>query len=136
MNPALLLSALILVAPAPDRVLPSAPRVAVVQADPHETIVHAAIAAQAIGQFSDVATTMYAMGRGDFREGNPVLAWAEDKPAAMGLVKGALAAANTYGLLKLHASHPKLALVVALGLTALHGWVSWHNYTLIREGRR
>ena len=123
MNPAALFLSLTLLSPGhPIAALP----------EPHPTITHSAIAAAAIGQFTDVSTTMYAMGRGGFEEANPLLSWAEDKPVAMGVVKGLVATVTTVTLVKLHARRPKTTLVLALALTALQAWVTWRNAEVLR----
>ena len=40
---------------------------------------------------ADITTTAYCLGQGTCREANPALRWAEDKPVALGLTKGAMA---------------------------------------------
>jgi hypothetical protein len=126
MNAALSLLAVALLSGPPPQSIP--------RGDPHELWIHAAIAAAGIGQATDLSTTMYAMGRssGQFSEANPLLAWAEDRPVAMGLVKGLVAAGTTYGLIRLHHTRPKTALAASLGLVALQSWVTYRNMQTIR----
>lgn len=129
MNPAALLLAVGLLAPAPPA--PRAPTLP----DPPEWLVHGAIASQGVGQFSDGLTTMYAMGTGGFTEANPLLRWAEDRPVWMGVAKGTVAAVLTYTLIRLHRTRPKTTLVAAIGLTVLQAWVTHHNLQTIRHQR-
>jgi hypothetical protein len=91
-----------------------------------------AIAAYGIGQMSDGMVTTFGIGRGDFREANRLLAWAEQKPVAMSLTKGAIAAGTVYLLIKAHRRHPKAAFWTGLALASVQAYVTARNAKLLR----
>lgn len=98
--------------------------------EPHPRILHAAIASYVVSQNVDATVTMYGIGRGDFREGNPLLRWAEDRPVGMALTKGAIAVTTSAILIKLHKDRPKTTLILTVALTALQ------TYAVVRNARQ
>jgi hypothetical protein len=100
-----------------------------------EHVAHIAIASHAIAQAADLSTTEFLLGRGGFREANPVLQWASHDPVPMALVKGGFAVATSWVFLRYHKQHPKLVAVFAFGSTALTGYVAHHNAQLARGAR-
>jgi hypothetical protein len=105
------------------------PELAVNPRDPVWT--HIALAAYGIGQATDLSTSMYLFGAGRAHEANPLLSWAEDRPVAMGIAKGALAAGVITVLMKNHKSHPIPVLLTSIGLAAVQAWVTHHNYQFV-----
>lgn len=93
----------------------------------------AAILVYGVGQMSDGFVTAWGLGSGELREMNPLLSWAEDRPAAMGIAKGALAAGSIYVLVKLHRKHPKATFWTAVGLGALQAYITVRNVRLLRR---
>jgi hypothetical protein len=98
----------------------------------HGRILHAVIAANGIASFADISVTMYGVGSGQLLEANPLLRWAEHRPVGMALVKGSIAALTTVALIKAHKSKPKAAMVLAVVLTLMNGYVAVRNAKLLR----
>lgn len=101
----------------------------VLPADP--AWLHGAIAAAVTASMTDLAVTEYGLGSGALRELNPVLR--QGGPVSTGIVKGATTASSALLLLKLHKTHPKIALIFALGETAFYSWATYHNYQLLKN---
>jgi len=85
---------------------------------------------------ADLAATSYGLGSGRIREGNPILALfvSPDHPALIGAVKMAITGAQIWGLMKLRATHPKLATGIALANVAVSSWAAWHNTHVLTRG--
>lgn len=98
-----------------------------------ERATHVAIGVAMVGQFTDITTTMYGMGAGQFQEANPLLRWAEHRPVAMGVTKGAVAVGVSAALLKAQRRHPKAAFWTAVGVAVVQGLVTYHNARLLRK---
>ena len=96
-------------------------------------ISRAAVAAQTVSCGTDYGVTMYAMGTGRFHESNPVWAWAERRPVAMGVSKLGICAGVSYALLKEHRKHPKRTALIAGILTAVSVWATVRNARLLRD---
>jgi len=114
----------------------AAPAAAQSPREPEPHVLHAAIAAAVIAQFADVATTEYALGTGRFREANPLLRWSATNPVRMAIVKGGIATASSYALLKIHKDHPKLAFTAAVVSTAATSYAAWRNSASLRSAAR
>ncbi len=97
-----------------------------------EKIAHVAIAGHVVANFADVSSTEWALGKGAFREANPLLKWASKDPIPMAIAKGSYAAGTAYLLLRLHKSHPKLAILAAVTSAGLTGYVAHRNAQLAR----
>lgn len=61
------------------------------QSTPQEKVYQWSLVAAAATHTADIAVTGHCIGKGTCREANPTLRWANDKPTALGLAKGALA---------------------------------------------
>jgi hypothetical protein len=98
----------------------------------HPHLLHYSIAASMVAHSADVATSMYALGRDPqrYREANPILRPFADQPAAFGVVKMSMAVGVNYALLKMHAQHPRLALVASIAQTVAVGYVAHRNARL------
>lgn len=93
---------------------------------------HVALVGYGVGQMTDISTSMYLFGAGQSSEANPLLRPFQRRPVAMGIAKGAMASAVAIALLRAHEDHPKTAFAVAVALTCVQGWVSYHNAKQIR----
>jgi hypothetical protein len=102
---------------------------------PLQKLAHLTIAAHVVSEFADVATTEYALGTGKFHESNPILKWATQDPIPMAIIKGSFTAGTSLLLLKLHHSHPKLAILASSTSALLTGWVAHRNAQGIRSLR-
>ena len=67
---------------------------------------------------TDIALTMYAIGKGSVRESG-FGAWWQDSPLVFAATKSAISAIFAYQLQKLHKTRPKAALVLGLVDTAI-----------------
>lgn len=130
----LLLAVVLAQAPPPTIPAPVVQQIVLAQQEPRAGWLHTVLAAHVVAQMVDVATTEYAIGTGRFHEANPVMRWAAGTPLRMGLAKGGLAAASSWGLLTLHRQHPKLALVGTIASTAISVAVSTRNVRTLRRG--
>lgn len=84
-------------------------------------------------QGADLATSMYAAGRGGFRERNPLLRPPlQDHPVAFATVKMGLSAVVIYSLMRLHYKKPHLALGLAIAGAVAFGAVAVSNSHVIR----
>jgi len=95
--------------------------------EPHAVITHVAIAAYIAASGADLSTTMYAIGSRTGQEGNPLFAPFVNTPWASGVVKMGVAAATAWGLVKLHDTHPKIALIAAISGTVYFSAIAAHN---------
>ena len=75
---------------------------------------------------ADLATTEHCLGSGRCRELNTFLL-RFDQPAVFGAVKMAVAGLSLWGTAKLRESHPKLAIVVNVGMAGAFGAIAIHN---------
>jgi hypothetical protein len=76
---------------------------------------------------TDYGVTMYAMGTGRFEEQNPLWAWAEHRPVAMGTVKLGLCAGVSALLLKEHRARPWRTVAIGSVLTGMSVWATARN---------
>ena len=67
---------------------------------------------------SDLAVSMYQIGRGSARE-RGFGSWWQDSPVAFATSKTAMAAAFAYGLQRVHKTRPKTAFIMGLAATAV-----------------
>ena len=81
----------------------------------------------------DLASTEYALSRPDLIavEGNVLM---QHRTARVSLKSGATAI-EVWGLRKMHATHPKVAKGVAIGLTAFNGYLAVHNLRMVQQAR-
>lgn len=97
----------------------------------HDGWLHLALGAYMTAQGADLATSCYAFGRGGFRETNPLLRPLQDKPVAFAIAKMGIASVTSYGLVRLHRTRPKTALVLAVAGTSLFSVIAVHNSRLV-----
>ena len=100
---------------------------------PDSTSLHIALGAFGAAQGADLATTMYALGRGGLREANPVFRSLSDHPALAGATKMGVAAATAFLLLKVHATHPRLAFWLSTAGAGAYSAIAIHNAILIQR---
>jgi hypothetical protein len=100
---------------------------------PDPLSLHIALGAFGAAQGADLATTMYALGRGGYREANPMFGLLSDHPALAGATKMGVAAATSFLLLKVHAKHPRLAFWLSTAGAGVYSAVAIHNAQLIRR---
>jgi hypothetical protein len=91
-----------------------------------------AIAAYGVGQMTDITVSAWLFGADRAHEANPLLKPFEDRPLALSLIKGSIAAGTVYLLIKTHRKHPRGAFLVATGLALLQGYVTYRNAQLTR----
>jgi hypothetical protein len=89
----------------------------------HAEAMHAVTAAFLITASTDLAVSMYQIGRGEAREVGFGAPW-QDSPVAFAVTKSAMAVGFAYGLQHLHKSRPKTALVLGVAATALETWLT------------
>jgi hypothetical protein len=89
----------------------------------HDTLFRTVTTALAITTSTDLSISMYQIGKGNAREAGFGASW-QDSPVAFAVSKSAVAAAFMYGLQRLHKHHPKTAIVLGIGSTALEGWLT------------
>lgn len=75
---------------------------------------------------SDLAVSMYQIGRGAARE-RGFGSWWQDQPVVFATSKSAMAVAFGYGLQRLRKSRPKTALVMGVVATSVEGWLVVRN---------
>jgi hypothetical protein len=86
-----------------------------------------ALAAHAVGQAADTATTLYGVHTGKARELNPLLHPLVDTPVAFVAVKATVTVAVTVVLRRLKRRHPRLVAAAAVVLAATYtGVVIWN----------
>ena len=102
-----------------------------------EAAVNGSVAAHLVLQGSDVATTMFLVGRypQQFREANPVLRPLVESPTAFGAVKMGLAVGSSWLFLKYRKAHPKAVFFSSLATNALYVYVVAHNTRLVQRFR-
>jgi hypothetical protein len=93
------------------------------------------IAAHGIAQAADLSTTEFLLGRGGFKEANPILKWASHDPIPMALVKGGVAVATSYVFIKYHKKHPQLVASISFASAGLTFYVAHRNAQLARGAR-
>jgi hypothetical protein len=98
-----------------------------------DTSLHIALGAFGAAQGADLATTMYALGRGGFREVNPVFRPLSDHPALAGATKMGVAVATQFLLMKVHATHPRLAFWLSTVGAGAYSAIAIHNAVLIQR---
>lgn len=98
------------------------------------SLVNVAIGAFAVSQFTDISGTMFCLGRGSCEEANPLFRPFQRNALAMGAAKGAGAVFIGDVLLRQRKDHPKRTAVIAFGLAAAYGALSYRNATF--DGRR
>jgi hypothetical protein len=69
---------------------------------------------------TDLAVSMYQIGRGTAREGGFGAPW-QDSPVAFAATKSAMTAVFAFGLQRLHKDRPKTALILGIAQTAVEG---------------
>ena len=94
---------------------------------------HIALGAFGAAQGADLATTMYALGRGGLQEANPVFSSLSDHPALAGATKMGVAAATAFLLLKVHATHPRLAFWLSTVGASAYSAIAIRNTLLIQR---
>jgi len=83
---------------------------------------------QGVLQALDAQSTVRALHSGQAREGNPIVAPFASQPAALVVFKLALAAGTTYGIDRLHKSHPRLAITTLGAINAGYVYLVQRNY--------
>jgi hypothetical protein len=83
---------------------------------------------------ADLGTTIAALSQDGFREANPALRWASDRPAMLGATKMTLAAGSLWLAHELHRrGHRRWAIVSNLATAALIGTVAARNAQKVRR---
>lgn len=98
----------------------------------HQGLVRLSVSAHATAQFADATTTAYAMGRGGFREANPIARPFAGDPIKLAIFKGVYASGTSYLFLKLGKKKPMTAIVGAALHTVLTSWVVARNSHTLR----
>lgn len=75
---------------------------------------------------ADLASTEYCLGAGRCREANPWLA-RFNQPAQFGAAKMGVAGLGAWGSVKLHETHPTLAIVLNLAQAGAFAAIAAHN---------
>jgi hypothetical protein len=109
------------------------PGKALAQDAPIPSSVKVLTAANGIASMVDYGVTMYGVGDGSLREANPAMKWAERRPVAMGVVKGAILAGTSVAILKISRKHPKRALLTAILVTSLNSYVAIRNAKMMKK---
>jgi hypothetical protein len=94
-----------------------------------DSVFYTALSAAAAGHAADLVSHY----KGGGREGNPVLAWADDSPATLGTVKVGIAATSLWATHKLwKQGRKRTALTIAVGQAVTTVLVARHNMGLRR----
>ena len=93
-------------------------------------LTHILVGSMMVGHFTDISTTMYGIGGHRLKEANPALRWAQDKPIAMAISKGSIAAVSAGLLLKYHHKSARWSQIIAGGLSAGLFYISYRNSKL------
>jgi len=80
---------------------------------------------------ADLGSTEFCLGSGRCTESNPFLA-RFDQPAVFGAVKMSIAAAQLWGMAKLHETHPKWATAINFGTAAVFTGIAIRNTRVSR----
>ena len=112
---------------------PAAAQASDERSKPDDTTFHIALGAFGASQGADLATTMYALGRGGYREGNPVFRSLSDHPALAGATKMGVAAATTFLLMRVHTTHPRLAFWISTVGAGAYSAMAIHNTLVLRR---
>jgi hypothetical protein len=85
---------------------------------------------------ADLASTEHCLGAGRCREMNPLLV-RFDQPVAFGAAKMGVAGVSVLAVDRLHKTHPKLAVIVNLGIASAFGAIAARNARISgQEGKR
>ncbi len=88
----------------------------------------ALLAASVGAHIADFTTTQSALNRPGTAEGNPLMAWTEDRPWAMGAAKFSVVGASTWVKADLYRrGHERMAWVWVIAETAAISYVAYHN---------
>lgn len=85
---------------------------------------------------ADLATTSWAIGNDPikFKESNPLLRWASNKPIKLALAKSGFAIAVNYPLARiLKKNHPKWFITINIVQTIFIGYVAYRNQDLVKK---
>lgn len=86
---------------------------------------------------ADVSYTMWMLGSGMGREGNPILSWATEHPGRFAAIKWTAAGAGMWTTWRLFESgHPRLAWLSIAGQAAITGYAVVHNARIYRICRQ
>lgn len=95
----------------------------------------ALLAGNVAAHVAEVSTTLSALRRPGLREGNAVMAWAQDRPLAMSATRASVVDFSSWGKLQVYKRRPKLAWTWVVAETALISWVAIHNHRLSHTRR-
>ncbi len=95
----------------------------------------ALMAGNVAAHVADVGTTLYALEGPGPREGNPVMAWAQDRPVAMSATRASVVALSSWGKFEVYKRHPKIAWIWLVAETSLISWVATRNHRLAGSRR-
>lgn len=85
---------------------------------------------------ADLATTSWAIGHDPikFKESNPLLKWASDKPIKLALAKSILAIGVNYPLARiLKKNHQKWFIAINIAQTIAIGYIAYKNQSLVKN---
>jgi K+-transporting ATPase A subunit len=83
---------------------------------------------QGVLQSLDAQATVRALHGGSTREGNPLVRPFASQPAALVIIKLALAGGTIYGIDRLHKSHPRLAITTLGAINAGYVFLVQRSY--------
>lgn len=94
------------------------------------------LAGNVAAHVADVGTTLHALEQPGLREGNPMMAWTQDRPVAMTATRAGVVALSSWGKVEVYKRRPRLAWVWLIAETGLMSWAAIHNHRAAsRSGR-
>ena len=116
----------------PSRLEPVPPRT--VTTASHDGAFHIVLGAFVTAAGTDVAVSMYQIGRGTAREA-AFGSWWQDSPVAFSVTKSALTALFAYQLQRLHRSRPKVAFILGIASTSVEAALVARSARIQQPGR-
>ena len=90
-------------------------------------LLRVAVTAYVVAHYADLHYTLTAIESGRGREANPLFSPVIASPRVGGAITMGLAVGTGWALVKLHATHPKTAIVAAFVGTAVFSGLAYHN---------
>jgi hypothetical protein len=117
----------------PSRLEPAPPRTATAASD--DGAFHVVLGAFVTAAGTDVAVSMYQIGRGTAREA-AFGSWWQDSPVAFAATKSALTALFAYQLQRLHRTRPKAAFILGIASASVEAALVARSARIQQPGRR
>jgi hypothetical protein len=95
---------------------------------------HVVLGAFVTAAGTDVAVSMYQIGRGTAREAG-FGSWWQDSPVAFAVTKSALTALFAYQLQRLHRTRPKAAFILGIAATSVEATLVARSARIKQPGR-